>query len=220
MSADIRTPPVAPVPPASPTPRRWARPRWVNLRVVAGLLLVVGSVVAGARFLAADQETIEIWSLRADLAAGTVLSAADLLAREVRLGESSSLYLAADSSSPVGQELNRPLRAGELLPAGAVGLPAEGRVVVLPVRPDRLPAGVVHGSEVDIYLFTGGGAGEASTKKVLETITVRSVDGADGGLTAVSGTVQVSVVLTLEQADLLVPELAAGEVLLVLVTGR
>lgn len=220
MSTDTHTSPAAPALPASPTPRRWARPRWVNLRVVVGLLLVVASMVAGARFLAADRETIEIWSVRTDLAVGAVLRADDLQAREVRLGESSAVYLATDSSSPVGQEVNRQLHAGELLPAGAVGLPAEGRVVVLPVQPERLPDGVVHGSEVDVYLSTGRGAGESATHRVLEAVTVQSVGGADGGLTSVAGSVQVSVALSREQAELLVPTLADGEVLLVLVTGR
>lgn len=221
MSADIRTPPAAtPTLPVSPTPRRWARPRWINLRVIVGLLLVVASMVAGARFLAADRETVEIWSVRADLAAGAVLRAEDLEPLQVRLGESSDLYLAADSSSPIGQELNRALRAGELLPAGAVGFADDGRVVVLPVQPDRLPAGVVHGSTVDIYLQTGRGSGEAATERVLEAITVQDVDDGTGGLASISGTVQISVALTPQQAELLVPALADGEVVLVLVTGR
>lgn len=221
MSADPRLSPTAPpAPPPSPAPRRWTRPRWINVRVVVGLLLVVGSVLAGARFLAADRETTQIWSVGVDLAAGAVLGETDLEVRDVRLGDSAAAYLLADGLSPVGQELNRPVRAGELLPAAAVGIPTEGRVVVLPVQPDRLPAGVVHGSTVDIYLQSGRGTAEVGTTELLREVTVQTVDAGAGGLGSVAGTVQVSVSLTPDQARELVPRLAEGDVLLVLVTGR
>ncbi len=73
----VRTP--APVgtssePAAGPTPRRVRPPRWLDLR------LVLGSVLLGARVVTAADATGPVWAATGDLAAGTELTADDLVA--------------------------------------------------------------------------------------------------------------------------------------------
>src|SRR3712207_4756406 len=51
-----------------PTPRRVRPPRWLDLRLVLGVLLVLGSVLVGARVVTAADATVPVWSARSDLA--------------------------------------------------------------------------------------------------------------------------------------------------------
>ena len=54
-----------------PTPRRVRPPRWLDLRLVLGVLLVLGSVLLGARVVGAADATVPVWAAAGDLAAGT-----------------------------------------------------------------------------------------------------------------------------------------------------
>ena len=67
MSEDIRSRPAAT---DSPPAARLGRPRWRDARLLGGLLLVLLSVVLGARVLAAADDTVAVWSVTTDLAAG------------------------------------------------------------------------------------------------------------------------------------------------------
>src|SRR6476469_1490712 len=66
--------------PAGRTPRRVRPPRWLDLRLVLGVLLVLGSVLLGARVVGAADATVPVWAVTGDLAAGTRLDASDLRA--------------------------------------------------------------------------------------------------------------------------------------------
>ncbi len=65
---------------AGPSPRRVRPPRWFDLRLLLGLLLVLGSVLLGARVVSAASTTVPVWAVTGDLAAGTVLSSDDRVA--------------------------------------------------------------------------------------------------------------------------------------------
>ena len=148
--------PSKPAAPSAPTPRRLSRPRWLNVRVVGGIVLVIAAVVIGARVIGGSARTIGVWAADRDLAAGTVLSEGDLSTTEVDLGNNADLYLTPDVASPIGLTVVTPLRAGELLAASAVEEPASGRVVAVGVEPNNMPPGVGHGSIIDLYLTTRG----------------------------------------------------------------
>ena len=84
----VRTPTVPPTTAdalAGRTPRRVRPPRWLDLRLVLGVLLVLASVLLGARVVSAADATVPVWAVTGDLAAGTQLSADDLVAVDVRL---------------------------------------------------------------------------------------------------------------------------------------
>jgi hypothetical protein len=210
--------------PTAPTPRRLARPKWLNVRVVGGILLIIAAVLVGARVIGASSQTSAVWAAERNLAAGTVLSQGDLTTVDVNLGDHSALYLSPGSTQPIGMTVVSPLAAGELLAASAVGESADGRVVAIGVEPGNMPPGVAHGSTIDLYLTTGGAAGaeaKSTTELIGEGITVQSVTApATGGLSgATSNRYQLSVLLPAPIADKLVRILPTGEPIVVLVSG-
>lgn len=206
-----------------PTPRRMTRPKWLDVRVIGGVLLLVASIAIGTKVIGAASRTIPAWATVHDLAAGTVLVPSDLVAQEVNLGDGGSRYLdsAADLS---GRVLNRPLGAGELVPAAALGEVGDSRVLAVAVSADHIAPGISHGSVVDLYLITGRGnliGGQLETRLVHGAVTIQSVLApASGGLSgAVSSRYQVSLLLTPSDADALVRELPLGDPVLVLHSG-
>ena len=210
--------------PAAPAPRRLARPKWLNLRVVGGVLLVVAAVVIGARVIGASSHTASVWVADRDLAVGTVLAPGDLAVAEVNLGGNRQFYLSPDAAPPVGRTVISPLAAGELLAVSAVQDTGSGRIVAIGVSPDNMPPGVDHGSTIDLYLTTGGAAGaeaRASTELIGRDLTVQAVLApASGGLSgATSNRYQLSVLLPADTADKLVRILPTGDPIVVLVSG-
>ncbi len=209
----------------APAPRRTRRPRWLDVRVIGGLVLVIAAVVVGARVVGASSHTSPVWAATKDLAAGTVIAPTDLVAVDVNLADTAARYLAADSdvTAVVGSSLGVPLRAGELLPVSAVQQTKPGRIVVIGVAPDRMPPGVGHGSVIDLYLTLGrtAPAAAASTDQIAAGITVQSVTApASGGLSgAASSRYQIAVLVSADVADALVKTLPAGDAIVVLVTG-
>ncbi len=207
----------------APTPRRMRRPRWLDVRVIGGVLLLVAAVVIGAKVIGASSRTSPVWAVTHDLAAGTVLRPADLTRADVNLGDRGEDYLDA-SSSLDGRILNRPVHAGELLPASSVGEVGDARIVSVSVAPDRMAPGVAHGSVIDLYLTSGGS--EASGTKATTTllqggVTVQTVTApASGGLSAAtSNSYQVALLLSPTDADALVRALPGGDPMVVLRTS-
>jgi hypothetical protein len=209
----------------APVPRRTRPPRWLDVRVIGGLVLVIAAVVVGARVVGASAHTSPVWAATKDLAVGTVITSADLVAVDVNLADTATQYLAADTdvTGVVGSSLGVPVRAGELVPVSAVQQTKPGRVVVIGVAPDRMPPGVGHGSLIDVYLTRGGATSSAPAKtdQIAAGITVQSVTApASGGLSgATSSRYQIAVLVSAAVADSLVKTLPEGDAIVVLVTG-
>jgi hypothetical protein len=210
--------------PPAPSPRRLSRPKWFNVRVVGGILLVIAAIVVGARVMAAGSQTTPVWAAERSLAAGTVIGPGDLTAVEVNLGDHAGAYLAPGADSPVGMTLVAPLAAGELLAGSAVTQTGSGRVIAVAVAPEHMPPGVDHGATIDLYLTreaTPGSAAGATTELIGRDLTVQRVSApAAGGLSgATSNRYQLSVLLPADVADKLVRVLPTGEPIVVLVSG-
>ena len=122
MTAVRPAPPSAAALPPGPAPRRVRPPRWLDLRLLLGVLLVLGSVLLGARVVGAADATVPVWAASGDLAAGTELDADDLVAVDVRLDDTADAYLST-STRPEGRTLARAVRAGELVPGSALEEP-------------------------------------------------------------------------------------------------
>ncbi|SDO26947.1 Chaperone for flagella basal body P-ring formation [Nakamurella panacisegetis] len=209
----------------APVPRRTSRPKWLDIRVIGGLVLVIAAVVVGARVVGASSHTSPVWSVTRDLAPGTVITAADLERVDVNLGDQAARYVAAGGgSAAVGTAVAVQLHAGELLPVSAITVSKPGRVVVIGVTPDHMPPGVTHGSVIDLYLTTGGAtaATTAVTDLVSAGVTVQSVSApASGGLSGASSTrYQIAVLVSAALADSLVKTLPKGDAIVVLQTGE
>ncbi len=206
------------------TPRRLNRPRWMDPRVVGGILLVVASVVVGSRVIAASGQTAPIWSAARSLSAGTVLTNSDLEPLDVNLGVAGSHYLGMGSNL-VGRAINVEIRPGELIPAAALGDAPSGRIVVIPVPPEKFPPGVDHGSIIDLYLTSDDPAGSGTTTQTAllkSALTVQSVAApSSGGLSgATANQYQIAVLVDAQTADDLVRTLPSGEAVVVLVAVK
>ncbi|WP_138758678.1 SAF domain-containing protein [Modestobacter altitudinis] len=189
----------------SPVPRRVRPPRWLDLRLVLGVLLVLGSVLLGARVVTGADATVPVWSAGGDLAAGTVLDADDLVAVSVRLDDVAGQYLAT-STRPEGRVLGRAVRAGELLPRSALE-EATGLVqLALPVQAGYVPPGLTRGQVVDVYAVADPAVGATAqtggdVDLVVSAAPVQAVTGrGDGVLSTATTTVQVVVAVAGEDA--------------------
>ncbi|MFQ1001597.1 SAF domain-containing protein [Modestobacter sp. SSW1-42] len=209
--------------PAGPSPRRVRPPRWLDLRLVLGVLLVLGSVLIGARVVSAADATVPVWSAAGDLAAGTVLAEDDLVAVSVRLDDAAGSYLAT-STRPGGRVLARAVRAGELLPRSVLE-GATGEVqLALPVQAGYVPPALAHGQLVDVYAVADPavGAGAATggdVDLVLSGVAVQAVTGRGEGVLSTSATtLQVVVAVEADEVPRVLTAIG-GRGLVVVVRG-
>lgn len=196
--------PSAAVPPG-PVPRRIRPPRWLDLRLLLGVLLVLGSVLLGARVVGSADATVPVWAASADLAAGTELAADDLVAVDVRLDEAAGAYLSA-STRPAGRTLARAVRSGELVPASVLEEQVELVQVALPVQAGFVPPGLRRGGLVDVYAVADPAVGATaatggSVTPVVLRAPVQALSGrAEGVLSTPTTTVQVVVQVAADEA--------------------
>lgn len=188
---------------------RLRAPSWRDPRLVVGLLLVLGSVVAGARLVASFDHREPVYAAAVALAPGQIVRADQLSRVEVALGGQVERYLSAGTALPDGSVALREVRPGELIPRSAVGR-SDGSVqpVMVPVVPDA--ARMVSGGDlVDVWVNTrrpgaasGGPDAYGTPVKMLSQAAVSRVpDPANGRLGAVGGTVGVLVMVPAEQVE-------------------
>ncbi len=173
--------------PLSPQPRRARTPRWLDPRLIAGIVLVLGSVLLGAKVVSAADSTEPMWAAAHDLAPGSVLTAADLTAVRVRMPGGSGHYLGAGTGM-AGKTVNRPLSAGELVPQSALTDTRPGTTVTVPLSSANAPK-VSRGQRVELWVTTK----TCSAVPILGDVTVQDVQTSTGGAFA-SGAMQSIVV--------------------------
>jgi SAF domain len=203
----LRTPAAATTAPddGGSSPRRVRTPRWLDLRLVLGVLLVLGSVLLGARVVSAAHATVPVWSAAGDLAAGTVLTKHDLVAVDVRLDDAAAAYLST-STAPEGRTLARAVRAGELVPRSALEKPADLVQVALPVQAGFVPPSLRRGQVVDVYAVTDASAGaapradEEAVTPVVRGAPVQDLSGRSEGVLS-TPTTTVQVVISVDAAE-------------------
>ncbi len=160
---------------ASPVPRRVRTPKWLDLRLIAGVVLVLASVVVGAKVVASSDSTQRMWAASRDLAAGSVLTTSDVRLVRVRLPESAGSYL-GPGAQPRGQMLSRPLATGELVPRSALGDVSAGTTITVPVDAQNAPK-VTRGQRIQLWLSTAS----CSAVTVVADVTVQDVQSGGGG---------------------------------------
>lgn len=208
---------------ASAPARRLAPARWLDVRSVLGIALLLGSVVGGARLFAAAGQETTVWAAAHDLVPGEQISAADLAPVRVRLTGTAQRYLAAGGTA-VGYVVTRFVGSRELVPAGALTsarVAAASRLVTVPVLPGHLPPGLGPGTRVDVYLTprsasaSVSGAGSPMPTLVLAAASVQARPGGDRVFGADS-TVSVVLVVPAERVADVVHAVEAGTVDLVM----
>lgn len=141
--------------PASPKASRLAAPGWLDARLVLGVLLVLVSVVVGARALSTADRSQLVWAATRDLAVGSQLEDGDLEAVRVRLFEQTDLYAGARGAKPVGYVLRQSVGQGEFLPQRSVTTPQQDvdfRYVTVPVDAGHYPPTLQAKQRVDVWV--------------------------------------------------------------------
>jgi hypothetical protein len=165
-----------PPPPPSPRPRRIAAPSWLDLRLVLGVVLVLASVLIGARVVSSARQTYARVAAEHDLAAGTVLAAADLRLAQVQLpGHGHRVYVERVRDA-VGKRLSRPVAAGELLPAAAVANAPAATTVTVPLANGSAPQ-LRKGQRIELWVSTP----KCASLVLLPDVTVQAVHSDSGG---------------------------------------
>ena len=134
---------------AAPAATRQRTARYSDLRLWLGILLLVGSTVAGYLLLSQGEDTVTVWRATRDLAPGTPPTALEQVAvsREVA-GEG----YARPGDELVGR-LRWPIPAGGLVPLAALGDESrtDAREVTVPVDPLHAPVALQEGDIVDVW---------------------------------------------------------------------
>jgi hypothetical protein len=165
-----------PAPPAT----RLKPPSWLDGRLIVGVVLVLASVVVGAKVVASSGHFDQIWAASHDLAPGTTLTKDDLVVVKVRFHDHGGGYYSAAGKSLVGRTTIAPLSAGELIPAAAVPAksPTQTRLVTVPVPKLHMPhVNDLEGQQVDLYVTADNNLGGAqpAPQLVLANVTVANV---------------------------------------------
>ncbi len=141
---------------APPAATRVARSGWRDPRLWIGVLLVAVSIVAGARLLAAADDTVAVWAVTAEQGPGSTVGSDQVSATRVRFADDADLerYFPASEPLPSDLVLLRGVGEGELLARSAVG-PEEDlglHQVSLEVAPQHSPPSVGVGDVVDVFV--------------------------------------------------------------------
>ena len=185
----------------SPPARRLRAARWLDVRLLVGVFLVLGSVMLGAKVVAEADNSVTVWAARADLAPGDSLDADDVEARQVRMADLAP-YIGGEL--PAGYVLTRPVGSGELLPRAAVALPSESgsrRIVMVPVERHHFPGTLAAGERVDVYV-TAASVGAQPAGPPEQVLPKALVDGVDADSARFGGgTGAVGVALAVAPTD-------------------
>lgn len=183
----------------TPVAKRLQRPSWRDSRLVVGLLLVLVAAASGAKLVGSADDRIPVFVASSDLVAGDEITAASFTRVEAAFGAGTAPYLPALGAPPQGSFLLRDLRAGELVPASAVGSASELGVQRLTVPVDPVSAtGLARGTRVDVYVSDTPEGSRSDARptavRALEAIAVAAVLPGRSGLgSSASTSVQLHV---------------------------
>lgn len=186
--------------PPAPTARRLQRPGWRDARLVVGVLLVLLSVLVGARLVASFDDTIPVYAAQRPLLPGQQVTPEDLVVVSVQLDEAVDDYVDGSQEIASGTYALRGVGEGELVPAAALGgaQQALDKTVTVPVDP-AVAATLSPGTVVDMWVSRRDpeAAGERylDPELLLERAVVARVPSAERGLGMGVGQAAVQVVV-------------------------
>ena len=180
--------------------RRLEPPSWRDLRLVVGALLVLLSIAGGTRLVASLDDTTPVYAAAHDLLPGQPVREGDLVPVDVRLGDTAVRYVDGTSPLQQGTHLVRPVAAGELVPATALGTARQALDKTVSVPVDAVAArSLVQGSVVDVWVSTrddeGVGESYRDPTLLLPAAVLDQVPAESGGLGSGLGRTAVQVVV-------------------------
>ena len=203
--------PDLPTPPAN----RLKPPSWLDGRLVVGVVLVLASVVVGAKVVASSGHFDQVWAASHDLAPGTTLTKGDLVSVKVRFHDHGSGYYSAAGNSLVGRTTIAPLSAGQLIPVAAVPAqpPAQTRLVTVPVAKLHMPHdGDLQGKQVDLYVTVKSTVGQPRQAPQLVLANVPVADVIAQSSLADSGNSGVVLQVPVEYVNAVVAAVESGSI--------
>jgi hypothetical protein len=167
---------------SSPTPKRVKTPSWLDLRLVTGVVLVLASVLIGAKVVSGAHHTYRMLAVTHDLATGATLKSADVALVDVQLPDHGHGIYLSDASHAVGRQLNRALAEGELLPVGALGDKPTVTTLSVPLEAGNAPA-LRSGQRIKVWVSTK----TCPSVVLLADVTVQDVRASDGQIGSSGG---------------------------------
>ncbi|MBE7187831.1 SAF domain-containing protein [Jatrophihabitans endophyticus] len=160
----------------SPSPRRITTPRWFDLRLVLGVVLVLAAVALGAALFSRAGDTAPVVTATHDLEVGTVLRPDDLTISRVRLPSGSGDVYLDHVEDAVGKRLGRAVSQGELLPSAALVTAGRRTTITVPLSSGAAPD-LRDGERIEIWLSTA----RCASVVLLDDVTVQDVRTDAGG---------------------------------------
>ncbi|HLG72501.1 MAG TPA: RcpC/CpaB family pilus assembly protein [Chloroflexota bacterium] len=156
-------------------------PRHIDLRAIAGLVILVLGIAGSISYWSTTNDTREIVVAAHDMPAGTTLQASDLTVASVRVDD--SIYRAAIPSSSlstiVGKRLGTPVYTGQVVAQKQVSGPealAAGQLAVsIPIAAADAATGILPLSDVQVLVTTDKGKPTSKTSVVLQRVRVADV---------------------------------------------
>ena len=185
--------------------------RRFDLRLIIGLAIVVITALAGFALVSAADNTTSVYAAAKSLAPGHVLQTSDLVLTDVKLGKSSSAYLAA-SGLTSGAVVTKSVGAGELVPVSAVGTAKQVATTNVVVQLDvPLSSDAVEGSTVDVWASMAAGQGVFGPPAVIISGAQIAHITEATGLAASNGGVRVEIVVPQSKVAALLESQANGD---------
>lgn len=184
---------------------RAGRPGWLNRRTILGAVLFLVSLVGARLAVTASTATVAMWAITEDLPAGSVLTEDATRIERVHLPPSlQQSYLLA--SRPLDDlVIERPMKAGELVPIAWVSARAAtiaSRSVTVPVDPEHAVGGRIGpGDRIDILATMNSGDDRARTVTVVGEAEVVGIVTSGGLVMGERALVGITVNVSAEDAQ-------------------
>lgn len=202
-------------------PRTAARMRRVDLRVVAGLLLMMLAVGGSVGVIRRAQFRVPVLVAARTVEAGAVIKPTDLRVEEISVTGGLTYLPASQRGSVIGKVATERLWPGKLLGAASVAetanLPAGYVAMSLALKADRAAGGTLRPGD-HVAVISSGSPERPQTTPTILFANVPVLD-ARPAETAEGGGVIVTLRLRLEEARLLTAARASGSIDLVLLPG-
>ncbi len=184
-----------------PTAARLQKPSWRDSRLLVGVVLVLMSLMVGAKAVAAADDTVPMYAAATSLVPGQPVRQGDVRRVDVQLGADRHSYVSADHDIAPSTFALRDVRPGELVPVSALGTRDAIDLKPVSVPVDAGAAGqLAAGSVVDVWVNAKDQSSAAEkygkpVKSIGAAPVVRTPDASGGGLGSASGVSAVQIMV-------------------------
>lgn len=133
----------APKAPAAPKASRLTLPRWLDPKLLLGVLLVLIAMLLGVRVFASMDDSVQVWALKDNMVVGAPVSPNDVVAVSIRFfsNDQAKQYVSAAKPFPGGKVATQDMRKHQLVPVASLAGQATKQLLdfPVPVKPENLP---------------------------------------------------------------------------------